>query len=143
MKTCFKCDKTKELTEFYKHKRMADGYLGKCKECTRKDVHNNYEKTFEVRREYEKNRFQTKERKAAAVEYQRKYRSKNQDKYKARGIVNNAIRDGRLKKQPCEICGSKKSQAHHDDYSRPLDVRWLCFAEHRSLKHGQVNATNP
>lgn len=48
MKKCFKCGKTKKLDEFYKHKKMADGHLNKCKQCTRKDVANseiNYDRT--------------------------------------------------------------------------------------------------
>jgi len=36
---------------------------------------------------------------------------------------------------PCEICGCEKSEAHHDDYSRPLDVRWLCRVHHL-MHHG-------
>ncbi len=46
-------------------------------------------------------------------------------------MVNNAIRGKKLFKEPCEVCGcTDKIHAHHDDYDKPLDVRWLCSAHH-------------
>lgn len=44
--------------------------------------------------------------------------------------VGNAVRDGRLVKMPCEVCGASSAEAHHDDYDKPLDVRWLCESHH-------------
>ena len=47
-KVCFKCEQEKPLTEFYRHKTMFDGYVGKCKECTKKDVKDNRDKNNAV-----------------------------------------------------------------------------------------------
>ena len=52
---------------------------------------------------------------------------------KAGWKVKEALRSGKLKRQPCEICGKEKTVAHHDDYSKPLEVRWLCYSCHRKL----------
>lgn len=47
--------------------------------------------------------------------------------------VNNAIRDGRLTKHCCFVCGSPNTEAHHPDYSSPLDVVWLCTKHHKQV----------
>jgi hypothetical protein len=46
-------------------------------------------------------------------------------------ITSRAIRRGELVRQPCEVCGNPRSHAHHDDYSKPLEVRWLCAGHHK------------
>lgn len=51
-------------------------------------------------------------------------------KHKARWLARRAIASGRLVRQPCEICGETRVDAHHDDYGKPLDVRWLCRPHH-------------
>lgn len=48
----------------------------------------------------------------------------------ARRQVAHAVRSGKLTRQPCEKCGLAKSEAHHDDYTKPLEVRWLCRTHH-------------
>lgn len=60
-------------------------------------------------------------------------------KQRARVRVNKAVRGGVLKAPPsCPSCGNadRKLQAHHADYSKPLDIEWLCFLCHRRLHHG-------
>ena len=49
-----------------------------------------------------------------------------------RKLTSSKIRAGLLIKQPCEVCGTEeKIEAHHDDYMKPLDVRWLCKKHHQ------------
>lgn len=49
---------------------------------------------------------------------------------KARSTFNHYLRDKHIERKTCEVCG-EKAEAHHDDYNKPLDVRWLCFKHHR------------
>src|SRR3990167_11210832 len=53
--------------------------------------------------------------------------------------VHYALALGRLVRQACEQCGEPKTDAHHDDYSKPLDVRWLCRSCHR-IFHSELKA---
>jgi len=64
---------------------------------------------------------------------------KNREKIKARQKLNNAIRDGWVEREPCENCGEPKTDGHHEDYSKPYDVRWLCRPCHKA-EHAQEAA---
>lgn len=131
MKTCFKCGIEKELHEYYKHPRMGDGHLNKCKQCTKRDSQKTYEKIISTPelaiKERERQRIKEANRRLFGKVKTYKYSKK---KHPAHSIMACAIRRGDLKKLSCEVCGSAKSQGHHEDYSKPLDVIWLCTRHH-------------
>lgn len=61
-------------------------------------------------------------------------------KHAARSKVLRAIRSGRITKQPCERCGTDAHvHAHHDDYSKPLEIMWLC-AQHHKDRHREIES---
>ncbi len=68
----------------------------------------------------------------------RRMRERFPEKYAARQEVLKALRRGDLIKAPCR-CGATKVQGHHPDYSKPLDVIWLCDPCHRA-EEGRVAA---
>jgi len=67
-----------------------------------------------------------------------KYRKNNPEKRLAHQAVQTAIRNGTIQKQCCEVCDDVKAHAHHDDYSKPLHVRWLCHTHH--MEHHMLKA---
>lgn len=132
MKECFKCHIVKPLTEFYKHKGMADGHLNKCKDCNKKDTVNNYVKNRDYYIAYDKARAKTKRRKAWRYQDTKKWRAENPEAYAAHGAVARALKSGKLTKEPCH-CGETKVEAHHPDYEQKLFVIWLCNKHHKHI----------
>ena len=51
-------------------------------------------------------------------------------KKKARSLVYINLRNGKLKRKNCIVCGKRKTEAHHEDYSKPLKIMWLCKKHH-------------
>jgi ribosomal protein S27AE len=136
MRHCKHCDQHKPNDEFYASQPR------RCKKCVKEKVRAHRSQNLDSIREYDRQRAKTPKRKAHMANNLKRWRSENPDrvnkdrrdhpeKYKARSKVGNALRDGKLIKLPCEGCGeTEKVQAHHDDYSKPLDVRWVCTKCH-------------
>jgi hypothetical protein len=143
MKTCFKCGLEKSLSKFYRHSAMADGHLGKCIKCTKADV------AARVQRKKQDPKWMSAERercRAKQEAYRKsgkaapttnatrwKWEQINQHKRRAESIATNAQKRGELiKPERCQECDRKiaRLEKHHDDYSKPLQVRWLCSKCH-------------
>ncbi len=129
--------------EFYRQPSGADGFMSICKGCHRANVRANYQNNRERYQEYERSRASLPHRVQLRKEYartpeglaagnrgKRAYTERNPIKRAASLKVGNAIRTGRLARQPCEVCGNAPAQGHHDDYGKPLVVRWLCTTHH-------------
>lgn len=72
-----------------------------------------------------------------------RYRARHPERVAAHRAVLNAKRRGRLKPKPCEVCGSTEAiEAHHDDYQKPLVVRWLCRKHHRAHHRNPPGGTH-
>ena len=140
-KACFKCGEIKPITSFYKHSGMRDGHLNKCKDCAKADTKQNRSDKLDYYKAYDRIRTSLPHRKKRLAEYGRRPEVKarkraipyNKVRKAATTAVNNAVRSGILLRQPCFICGSQDVQGHHPDYSRPLDVVWLCVPHHAEL----------
>ena len=92
----------------------------------------------------------TNEQKERKKEQNRKYYQQNKDYFKKRNkkrlksVENiarknfwNAIRSGKITRGDCLVCGKSDAEGHHEDYSLPFDVLWLCTLHHRRLHTGR------
>jgi hypothetical protein len=78
---------------------------------------------------------QTAHAKKLMYEQQRRRRERDPVKTVAYRAIHNGLRDGKVFRKPCEICGDTKVHAHHLDYSKPLQVQWLCKKHHLHVHH--------
>lgn len=148
-KKCFKCGETKELSAFYRHSRMADGHLNKCKECAKNDVKMHREDNLEIIRAYDRNRsrdhssdrYQNKlvhSRKKSVIKARTAINKRNRllfpNKTKARNKIRDDIKNGKIiRPNFCEYCGKICTpQAHHSSYEEDMftAVTWLCASCH-------------
>ena len=118
-KICTKCKSERPINQFYKHgwyngiMRMASW----CKECKKEYWASDRHK-----------------------EVRRIYRKTIKHKIKAKDMVRNRVLSGKIKQELCEVCGNEQVEGHHDDYNKPLEVRWLCREHHLNI-HRRPTAT--
>ena|SRR3974390_334391 len=133
LKQCKGCLLRLPIEKFYRHQRMEDGHLNFCKDCVKKRIRKHRRDNDHVR-EYDRERGKLPYRRALSRAIDLRNRIKNPAAYRARYTLRNAVRDGRIKKKPCEVCRNIRSEGHHEDYSKPLEVRWLCSLHHHRLE---------
>jgi len=143
-KECFKCSLTKPLTEYYKHKGMSDGYLGKCKDCTKKDTkdradvlneNSDWRKTEKARHrdKYHRLGYKDKYKEEAGKGYERtkKSRIKYPEKYEAHKMSQKLIKS------------NPNNHNHHWSYNESHRKDCIEMSEqehgflHRYLKYNQ------
>lgn len=132
LKTCFKCNAEKPLAEFYRHPAMGDGHLGKCKDCTKRDVKETRAANLDHYREYDRARASLPHRKEMAEKIFARWKQSFPERRAAHNKLAAALKKGVVERLPCWVCGGK-AEAHHPDYSSPLNVVWLCAGHHKQL----------
>jgi hypothetical protein len=64
-------------------------------------------------------------------EAEKRYDRKYPEKLYARRLLCEAVKKGIIKRGNCEVCKKPNAQGHHEDYYKPLEVRWFCPLHHK------------
>lgn len=138
MKKCAACEKNLDKVHFTKNRSKEDGLSAYCRSCQRdKRIRLGLQKPIGWKRktenivEYRKE--WTKKNPGYNTRAKKNWLKKNRERDLVRQKVKYAMKTGKLVKRPCVKCGNIEVDAHHEDYSKPLDVIWLCKFHHREL----------
>lgn len=116
LKRCSCCKVEKPIADFQNHRRRKDGKQPWCRPCQNA-----------VMLQWGRDNPEQAAAKSA------RWAERHPKKKEAHRAVQRAVKKGLLIKTPCEVCGEKKVEGHHDDYDKPLVVRWLCHKHHMEL----------
>jgi hypothetical protein len=122
-KKCKICKNSLPVQSFCADKASLDGFATRCRECNKGRIRAIQDKTPGYNREHSKT-----------------FKQRHPEKRAAHKAVENALRAGMLTKLPCSVCGNTKSESHHEDYTKPLEVIWFCrqhHAAHHEMKRKQ------
>ena len=140
-KKCKKCEREMTLDNFYTHKYMQDGHLNICKDCVKTRVSKHRENNIDKIRAYDRERGKLPHRVRKSCEATKR-RRKDTGYGKIHEALERAVESGKCNKSNmCQVCGAsnKKLEAHHYDYSKPLEVIWLCQVCHRQYHLGKTS----
>lgn len=150
---CKTCERELQAGAFYASNQS------RCKDCVKKSVRENRTAKADYYRDYDRKRYQEDPRvkqrhnryrnsekgKESFSRAREKWKANNPEKRAAQVEFGNAIRGGRVERETqCRLCGvtDEKMDAHHFDYSKPLEVTWLCHDCHAAFHqfHGPMEA---
>lgn len=110
IRTCNRCKRTLSISNFYRDRWRNENFDYWCKDCRKQAAKDRYD--------------------ARVI---RDRRLKYPQKTKARQLVNNNIRSGKMVRGSCFLCGEPKTDGHHLDYDYPDKVIWLCRKHHSEV----------
>ena len=129
LKPCVACGEIKSVDEFYKNGACRDA---ECKICIRARSRQYYANHAEAERRRQKTYY--REHRTQMLAVRADWAKQNIMASRAHSAVYHAIKIGLLTPEPCRLCNVTPGLAHHEDYSKPLDVDWLC-AKHHNRRH--------
>jgi hypothetical protein len=144
LKCCSACREEKPLDNFHRNASKPDGRGCYCKPCTKIRARAWYQENRKLVAEASRRRFKEKSQERVKADFERR-RERHPEKVRARTALSVAIHRGKIAKpSQCSVCKreteSKELHGHHEDYDKPLEVEWLCFACHLA-EHGKEVVT--
>jgi hypothetical protein len=150
-KTCNSCGILKQPEEYYINPYSGDGRRSNCIPCAKQWYYDFYWKNHDrLCAKTENWRRLNLDKRAASlrkmvvrdpkyfVRAVEGWRCRYPLKAAAHQAVRYAVKGGHLQREPCAVCGAVKVQAHHRDYSKPLEVEWLCSKHRRATPIGTI-----
>ena len=131
-KECKECGRALPLDDFYRHPQMSDGRLSFCKECIKRRTRDRRDQNLDEHRARDREYWhRSKKRRKQTALSSKKWRERNPEKARAHNVFHRAMKAGKIQRGACQVCGTTKNiEGHHHDYSKPLDVVWLCRHHH-------------
>jgi len=135
MKRCCKCKAEKPIGEYWANKSTIDKKDKYCISCRKESSSKNEKRksVMDKRVSFRKTEIGRK----MVAKINDKWRKNNPEKHSAHLAVRKAVKNGDIVKGLCEVCNSNEVEGHHDDYGKPLNVRWLCKEHHIEAHNGK------